>query len=177
MIVNNFIGISGLLIPVNYYLCFMANKYTKTPNPPKEELELLYNAEYLSQVEIGERFNVSQKIVFRWFRDLEITSRKPFKRNQLGSNNSSWKGNDITYAAAHYRVVSKKGRPTKCEVCGTTDESKVYDWACVGDYMNIDDYKRMCRSCHWKHDKIGNNFPNHKDKPSNTSKNVKRTIK
>jgi len=152
----------------------MGNKYTFLPLPPKEDLESLYFGDFKSQKEIAEVYGTTQKVVFSWFRKLGIKSRIPYKRNQERQNNSSWKGNDATYAALHYRVISAKGRPKKCEICGTTDESKLYDWACVGDYKNIDDYKRMCRSCHWKYDKVGNNFPNHLEKPSSLSKNVRK---
>jgi hypothetical protein len=151
----------------------MANKYTKTPHPPKEELEQLYHKDFMSQSEIAVKYNTTQKVVWRWFRDLGIKSRKPYKRFQQGSDNDSWKGKDVTYSALHYRVVALRGRPKKCEWCGRED-SKVYDWACIGDYYNTDDYVRLCRSCHWKHDKAGNNFPNNNRKPSNRSKCIKR---
>lgn len=147
----------------------MANKYTKTPHPPKAELEGLYHADFLSQSEIAVIFNTTQRVVFRWFKDLKIKSRIPYKRNQTGSNNASWKGKKATYAALHYRVVAARGRPSKCEVCATDDPQKVYDWACVGDYTNIEDYRRMCRSCHWKYDGQENNLPNRK-RPKNTNK-------
>jgi len=136
----------------------MANKYTAFPAPRKERLEKMYHQQFMSQIEIGEKFGVSQKMVFGWFKRLGIKSRKAFKRNQSGKLNSSWKGKNATYAALHYRVISAKGRPKKCEICGTEDENKYYDWACVGDYTKISDYKRMCRSCHWKHDKTHLNF-------------------
>ena len=56
------------------------NKYTKTPNPPKDELEGLYFDMMFSQVEIGKVYHVSQRVVFRWFRDLGIKSRKAYKK-------------------------------------------------------------------------------------------------
>jgi hypothetical protein len=151
----------------------MANKYTALPIPPKEDLEKLYFDNMLSQVEIGHKYNTTQKVVFAWFKKLGIKSRVAYKRNQYGENNSSWKGDNVTYSALHYRVYSSKGKPKKCEVCGTKDQEKNYDWACVGDYKKIEDYVRMCRSCHFKHDKIANNFPNHKKEKSNRNKNVK----
>ena len=153
----------------------MANKYTALPIPPKEDLENLYFGDFKSQKEIGEVYKTTQKVVFSWFKKHGIKSRVPYKRNQEGKNNSSWGGDNVTYAAFHYRVTSLKGRPKKCEVCGTTDENKIYDWAnMTGNYADINDYKRMCRSCHWKYDKIGNNFPNNNRTPSNSTKNVKR---
>jgi hypothetical protein len=149
------------------------NEWKKTPHPPKEDLDRLYFQEFKTQSEIGRIYKVTQKIVFRWFRDLDIKSRKPFKRFQRGESNSSWKGNDVTYAAFHCRVVSLKGRPNKCEVCGT-ETAKRYDWACIGDYRKVEDYQRMCRSCHWKHDKIANNFPNQGRPRSSASKQIKK---
>lgn len=150
------------------------NEWRKIPNPPKEELETLYHIEFLSQSEIAKKYNTTQKVVWRWFRDLGIVSRKPYKRFQEREKNTSWKGNDVTYAALHYRVVSLRGRPKKCEVCGKDDKDAMYDWACVGDYKIIDDYVRMCRSCHWKHDKTGNNLPNNDRIPQSSSKKIKR---
>lgn len=155
----------------------MSNKYTALPLPPKNEIEGLYHEKMLSQSEIATNYNTTQKVVFSWFKKLGIKSRVAKKRNQEGSKNSSWKGDKATYAALHYRVVSAKGRPKKCEECGTQDESKTYDWACVGDYKNTNDYKRMCRSCHWKHDKTANNFPNHNQPKYKASKSVPRTSK
>lgn len=60
----------------------------------------------------------------------------------------------VSYSQQHLRVISAKGQPSSCTVCGTTDPSKNYDWAnLTGNYDNINDYARMCRSCHWKRDK------------------------
>lgn len=51
------------------------------------------------------------------------------------------------------------GRPKRCEECGTTDSLKTYDWANLnGKYEDLNDYKRMCRSCHWKYDDRINNI-------------------
>lgn len=80
------------------------------------------------------------------------------KRNQWGKNNSSWKGNNADYKALHYRVNNIRGKPSKCEICNTTS-AKRYEWANMsGDYANPYDYKRMCKSCHSKNDKIHKNF-------------------
>lgn len=132
----------------------MANKYTKTLSPPKENLEKLYFGKYMTQFEIGRIYNVSQRVVFRWFRDNNIKSRKAFKRYQRGPMNDSWKGHNVTYEAFHKRVISLYGQPQECSICGITDKSKSYDWAnLTGKYHDISDYKRMCRSCHRKYDK------------------------
>jgi hypothetical protein len=130
----------------------------------------------MTQAEVGEMFGVSQKSIYKAFKRNNYKARVAVKRDQYKENNSTWKGDDATYAAFHYRVYSHKGRPKKCEVCGTEEPNRSYDWACVGDYRNINDYKRMCRSCHWRHDKIGNNFPNNTRKPNNSSKYVKKQL-
>lgn len=131
----------------------MANKYTAKQIPPKEELEKLYNESQMTQKEIGKQYNTSQKVVFSWFKKLGIKSRIPYKRNQLGENNSYWKGSEATYAALHYRVESKRGKPHFCEACGTMDATR-YEWAnLTGRYDDIMDYSRMCVSCHRKYDR------------------------
>ena len=146
----------------------MANKYTKTPSPPKDELEKMYHSQGMTQGKIGEVFKVSQKVVWRWFRDLEIKTRVPKNRNQHGENNHAWKGDEATYAAFHYRVESARGKPNYCTVCGSIDKTKLYEWAnLTGNYSDITDYARMCRKCHRRYDK---NRPN-------SSKDVKRTAK
>jgi len=143
----------------------MANKYTAMVVPPKEDLENLYFGEFKSQKEIGDIYGTTQKVVFSWFRKHGIKSRIPYKRNQEGENNSSWKGNNATYSAFHYRVESQRGKPNFCEACGTM-EATVFEWCnLTGKYEDVMDYARFCRKCHRKYDK---NRPN-------SSKNVKRT--
>lgn len=132
----------------------MANKYTALKIPPKEELEFLYNEKYMTQSEIGLHYNTTQKVVFSWFKKLGIKSRVAFKRNQKGENNSYWKGSEATYAALHYRVEAKRGKPHFCEACGIIG-AKRYEWAnLTGNYEDVMDYARMCISCHRKYDKI-----------------------
>jgi hypothetical protein len=68
-------------------------------------------------------------------------------------NSPLWKGDSVCYERFHDRIEEIKGKPMKCENCG--DETrKYYDWSCLdGDYKNVESYKRLCRSCHAKHDK------------------------
>lgn len=143
----------------------MANKYTHIPVPSKEEIEKLYNENFMTQIEIGKHFGVSQKVVFGWFKKLNIKSRVAYKRNQTGENNSSWKGNNATYTAYHYRVRNARGKADHCEVCGRDDNNISYDWAnMTKKYEDVNDYKMMCRSCHFKMDGHKKNFPNSKHK-------------
>lgn len=130
----------------------MANKYTYNPPFTKEQLEQDYRTG-LTQAEIAKRYQTSQKVVFNAMKKWGIKARVAAKREQRGANNSYWKGQSVGYAAFHKRVEVLKGRPQQCEVCGTTDASKTYDWAnLTGRYEDPEDYQRMCRSCHWKHD-------------------------
>jgi len=134
------------------YICVMANKYTAMAIPPKEDLERLYHESFMSQAEIGCVYGTTQKVVYSWFKKLGIKSRVPFKRDQKGEKNSSWKGDDATYAALHYRVESLRGKPHFCEACGTMESTR-YEWAnLTGRYTDVMDYARMCVSCHRKYD-------------------------
>jgi hypothetical protein len=59
------------------------------------------------------------------------------------------------YASAHIAVSKARGKPAECVDCGLTGpENGPYEWAnLTGDYTNVYDYRRMCRSCHRKFDK------------------------
>lgn len=83
-----------------------------------------------------------------------------FKRKRMtGNNNPIWKGEKAGKDAMHDWVKRWKGYPKKCEMCGT-EEAKTYDWANIDhSYKRIlEDYIRMCRSCHRKFDIKNNNY-------------------
>jgi len=135
--------------------------------PPKSDLERLYHEKKMSQFEVGQHYGTSQKVVFSWFKKLNISSRVAAKRNQNGQSNSSWKGSRATYSALHYRVEKERGKPKICMACGT-QEAKRFEWCnLTGRYDDVSDYMRMCVPCHRKYDK------NRK----NSSKHVSRTAK
>jgi hypothetical protein len=123
-----------------------------------KKVKELYEAGY-TQTEIAKNMGVSQKVIWRCMKNNNIPARIAAKRNQYGENNSSWKGNDACYSAFHRRLEAKFGKPKKCEVCGADHINGIYDWAnLTGHYEDINDYKRMCRSCHWKYDERVNNL-------------------
>lgn len=131
----------------------MSNQYTFTPLPDKIKLQYLYHTQGLTQSEIGDELNVSQKMVFGWFKKLGIKSRVAKKRNQEGSNNDSWKGDEAGYSALHYRVIKERGQPSFCEYCKTS-EAKRYEWAnLTGKFEDVNDYIRLCCSCHKRLDR------------------------
>ena len=81
-----------------------------------------------------------------------------YGQNQTGENNFAWKGNNATKRGKHKWIDLQKGKPMKCEICGTTT-AKRYDWANIDHKYsrNLEDYIRMCRKCHFAYDlKINN---------------------
>lgn len=78
-----------------------------------------------------------------------------------GEKHPMWKGNFAGKIAKHARIERLKGKPNKCENCKTT-KAKKYDWANVDHKYSrkIDDYVRLCRSCHRKYDIMFNNYKN-----------------
>lgn len=113
----------------------------------------------LTQAEVGKAMGVSQKVIWSAMKRLGVPARRQIKRDQRGEKNHAWKGGQAGYSALHLRVSEQRGRPSKCEVCGTTDPSKMYEWASLTkNYADIHDYKRMCRSCHHRFDGTINNI-------------------
>ncbi len=72
-------------------------------------------------------------------------------RNLISIANT--KGENSCKEATHLWVAKWKGRPKICEMCGDSSR-KFYDWANIDHcYKRIlDDYLRMCRTCHRKYD-------------------------
>jgi hypothetical protein len=65
----------------------------------------------------------------------------------------------VTYQAYHYRVIAERGRPSLCEICGTTDGNAHFEWAnLTGNYADASDYKRLCKSCHNRLDGVVKNL-------------------
>jgi len=120
---------------------------------PFEKVQALYESG-LTQREVDQRLGVSQKVIWAFMKRNGIKARVAAKRDQRGIKNSNWKGNGAGYQACHARVIAARGHPSKCEECGTTDPNQHYDWAnLTGNYHDVNDYRRLCRSCHWKLDK------------------------
>ena len=86
---------------------------------------------------------------------LHLSTETEFKKGRKDEKHPEWKGEEASYDAKHQWVARWKGRPSLCEDCGTT-KAKVYNWANIsGKYLrDLNDYKRLCRKCHHKFDKI-----------------------
>jgi hypothetical protein len=82
-------------------------------------------------------------------------------RGKTEEKSIHWKGNEAGKSNMHKWVERWKGKPKKCEMCGT-EKAKKYEWANVDhSYKRIlEDYIRMCTSCHRKFDIINNNYKN-----------------
>ena len=127
------------------------NKYDYFPPCSKSVLSRLYREKMHTYREIAVILEVSVKRIQTAMKYFGIVPRKAAPRNQQGENNANWKGDTAGYSSLHRRLYSNQ--PDCCEECGTTDKDKTYDWAnLTGNYSDPKDYKRMCRSCHCKHD-------------------------
>lgn len=67
-----------------------------------------------------------------------------------------WKGDSVKYSALHQWVMTRLGKPSECENCGSTTASR-YHWANLsGNYLrDIADWARLCSLCHILFDDIG----------------------
>ncbi len=138
----------------------MVNKYTKQEVDLNKAKKLYESG--MTQKEVAERLGTTQKVIWMRFKEVGYKCRIAKKRNQLGENNHNWKGDKAEYKALHRRVEEKRGRPKKCEKCGTI-KSKRYEWAnLTGDYANPEDYKRMCKKCHIHFDNVPKKNKKHK---------------
>ena len=116
----------------------------------KEEFTEVYNSG-LTIVEMADHFKIGKKKIQNDMALFNVKARSTGVRNQKGPKNKNWKGDKAGYRALHKRLYT--GQPFKCEVCATDDPEKYYDWAnMTGKFNDPSDYKRMCRSCHAKHD-------------------------
>ena len=116
----------------------------------------------LTQTKVAQKLNTTQKVIWHRFNEIKYKCRIAKKRDQFGPKNHMWKGDNAGYASLHRRVEIKRGKPRLCSKCGTT-EAIEYNWAnLTGNYADVNDYIRLCRSCHAKmdgHGEWGRNAP------------------
>lgn len=107
----------------------------------------------MTQREIADTLGVSHATVYCHMKQYGIKARPTKVRDRWGDKHPQWKGPDASLRALHRRVERRRGKPQRCEGCGTTDPSLTYDWANqTGQYDVVEDYQRLCRSCHRKND-------------------------
>lgn len=130
----------------------------RVPNLNEGVVRHLYKSGF-TQAEIAAELSTSQRSVHLFMKRCGIKPRIAAKRDQRGEKNSNWKGDHVKYKPAHDRVYAARGKPRRCEHCGTTSPDVRYDWAnLTGRYHDQNDYIRLCRSCHCKHDGLINNL-------------------
>ncbi len=106
----------------------------------------------LTQAEVAREAGVTQKVVWRVMRRNGVQARVAAKRDQRGERNHMWRGDSAKYAALHLRVETARGKPSLCEDCGTRSATR-FEWAnLTGNYADVNDYRRLCCSCHHKFD-------------------------
>lgn len=74
---------------------------------------------------------------------------------RLGANNNLWLGENVSYRGIHKWVELRKGKPDSCEMCKSKGlRGREIHWANKDHKYsrNLEDWMRLCRSCHWKYD-------------------------
>jgi hypothetical protein len=78
------------------------------------------------------------------------------KKIYRGEEHPSWNPNP-TYSGIHQWIGNVLGSPKECSKCNfTSDNSRQFHWANIsGKYLrDVNDWVRLCVSCHFKMDKI-----------------------
>jgi len=88
-----------------------------------------------------------------------------------------WKGNNAKPRAVHRWIERWKGKPNECEMCGKT-EGKRFEWANIDHKYRrvLDDFIRMCTSCHRNYDIKNNNWKGGKKLSNRRRKSSRRNL-
>lgn len=76
-------------------------------------------------------------------------------KNKTGNKAVAWKGDKASVSAFHTWLTKHHGRPDVCENRLCMGGSNIFEWCLKKGRKyshNIEDYLRMCRSCHRKYD-------------------------
>ena len=87
-------------------------------------------------------------------------SRIKFSEKMGDEKHPKWKGEKAGKGAKHAWIKRNKGEPKECEHCGSRSKKKTYDWANIDHKYRrvLEEYLRLCRSCHRKYDIKNNNY-------------------
>jgi hypothetical protein len=113
-----------------------------------DEVKRLYEQGlFISQ--IAERFSCSYTKIYK------AMVRSGIKRRNRGygaipplyrEKHPNWKGDNVSYKAAHIRVKVQKGKASTCECCGRSDDGIGYEWSnLTGNLTDLNDYASMCK--------------------------------
>lgn len=100
---------------------------------------------------------------------------KDLKENRpSGEDSWAWKGDSVGKSALHDWVIKHKGKPKKCEHCGTT-KAKKFEWSNKSqEYKReLSDWQRLCTKCHHKYDHK-TRFPKWKKSVQKLGWNIKK---
>lgn len=138
----------------------MRNKkgqFIKGCNIPKDIIEKRVKSRsgYSHSEETIEKMRKSSK----GFSEVARINQKISAKKRTGVKNSKWKGDKAGEDAMHDWIKRKLGTPNYCEHCKKSDK-RVYDWANKDHSYKrkIEDYMRLCRSCHRKYDIRNNGY-------------------
>lgn len=134
--------------------CYYKSEITAIPS---SDVLKLYRSG-LSVEKVAAFFGVSGTAVKNNLKASGCKIRPIGNHDQRGDKNPCWRGEKAGYKALHGRVRAMFGKPSRCDICGTT-VAKRFDWAnLTGKYDDPSDYKRMCKTCHCKYDETVKNF-------------------
>ena len=89
------------------------------------------------------------------------SSKDKIRKGNIGKHttekNGKWKGNSVSYAGRHYRIIAVKGKASnyKCVGDGINQcNRQAYHWSNKDHKYSLtpDDYLPRCNSCHQKYD-------------------------
>lgn len=88
----------------------MSNRYSYSVPFSAEELHADYVESVMTQAEVGRKWGVSQKVVWRALQRMGIPTRRAVARNQHMSANNNWRGGrHLLPAVAHYGPYADQG--------------------------------------------------------------------
>ena len=117
-----------------------------------EKVRRLYVEQRMTRAEVQEHIGRGFKVE-NIMRRYGIPARPATPRDQRGERCPTWRGDHAGYKALHLRVAAQRGKPQQCQRCQRSDLGTRYEWAnLTGNYTDINDYQRMCVTCHRRFD-------------------------
>jgi hypothetical protein len=123
-------------------------------NPQNGEYQRQYNERYSESSENREKARRRSRLWYAANRQRALkTARERYAVSQDRKSAPPHKYKGAGYYALHRWVAAEKGRPSKCEHCGT-ETAKRFEWANVDHSYRavLGDWIRLCKSCHVRYD-------------------------
>lgn len=92
-----------------------------------------------------------------------------WKKTLVGEKAVYWKGDKAGKSAIHKWIENKVGKPKKCDFCKTIKANK-FEWANKDHKYsrNLNNWFRLCTSCHRKYDVKNNQYKNGNNRKTNS---------